>query len=82
MIKKFILLIVVSLVSVQVSDAQLIPDLGGQKTGTASLEFLKIGNGARAVGMAETFVAVSDDISSLFWNPAGLVSFKENGFRK
>ncbi len=79
MIKKFILLIVVSLVSVQVSDAQLIPDLGGQKTGTASLEFLKIGNGARAVGMAETFVAVSDDISSLFWNPAGLVSFKENG---
>ena len=29
--------------------------------------------------MGETFVAVSDDISALYWNPAGLVQFKENG---
>ncbi len=29
--------------------------------------------------MAESFVAVSNDITSLQWNPAGLVSFKENG---
>jgi len=62
------------------SYSQLIPNLGGQKTGTSSLQFLKIGHGARATGMAETFVAISDDISSLFWNPAGLVAFKENGF--
>ncbi|MEO6694645.1 MAG: PorV/PorQ family protein, partial [Ignavibacteria bacterium] len=34
---------------------------------------------ARATGMGETFVAVSNDITSLQWNPAGLVSFKENG---
>jgi hypothetical protein len=58
---------------------QLIPNLGGQRVGTSSLQFLKIGNGARGTGMGETFVAVSDDISALFWNPAGLVLFKENG---
>jgi len=67
------------LLGAEISYAQLIPNLGGQKTGTSSLQFLKIGHGARSVGMAETFVAVSDDISSLFWNPAGLVAFKENG---
>jgi len=61
------------------SFAQLFPNLGGQRTGTTSLQFLKIGNGARATGMGETFVAVSNDISSLQWNPAGLVAFKENG---
>lgn len=61
------------------SYSQLFPNLGGQRTGTASLQFLKIGTSARATGMAESFVAVSDDISSLHWNPAGLVAFKENG---
>lgn len=61
------------------SYSQLFPNLGGQRTGTTSLQFLKIGVGARATGMAESFVAVSNDITSLQWNPAGLVSFKENG---
>ncbi len=61
------------------SYAQLLPNLGGQRTGTAALQFLKIGTSARASGMGESFVAVSDDITSLYWNPAGLVQFKENG---
>jgi len=56
----------------------LLPNLGGQRVGTASLQFLKIGNGARGTGMGESFVAVSDDISALYWNPAGLSEFTEN----
>ncbi len=36
-------------------------------------EFLKIGVGARALGMGEAFVAVADDASAAYWNPAGLV---------
>ena len=32
-----------------------------RKVGTAGAQFLKIGVGARAVGMGETFVAVADD---------------------
>lgn len=59
--------------------AQLFPNLGGQRVGTSSLSFLKIGNSARATGMAETFVAVANDMSSLNYNPAGLVLFNENG---
>jgi len=42
------------------------------KTGTAGLQFLKIGVGARALGMGEAYTAVTNDISSIYWNPAGL----------
>jgi len=42
------------------------------KTGTASMQFLKLGMDARAVGMGEAYTAVTNDISSVYWNPAGL----------
>ncbi len=67
------------LISSGESRAQLFPNLGGQRTGTAALQFLKIGTSARATGMGESFVAVSDDITSLYWNPAGLVQFNDMG---
>jgi hypothetical protein len=38
--------------------------------------FLLISPGARAAGMGEAFVAVADDASAVFWNPAGL-AFQE-----
>jgi len=60
------------------SHAQLIPNLGGQRAGTAAVQFLKIGVGARAVGMGESFVAVANDVSALYWNPAGIVEFQNN----
>jgi hypothetical protein len=49
-------------------------NLGEQRTGTSSGTFLKIGVGARAVGLGEAFVAVANDPSAIFWNPAGLAS--------
>ena len=76
---KILLIFLITVFTSGNSFSQLFPNLGGQRTGTASLQFLKIGTSARATGMAESFVAVSDDISSLQWNPAGLVAFKENG---
>lgn len=76
---KLILILTISSAAFSNVSAQIFPNLGGQRTGTTSLQFLKIGNGARATGMGESFVAVSDDITSLQWNPAGLVAFKENG---
>lgn len=50
--------------------------LGGQRAGTSSATFLRIGIGARAVGMGETFVAVANDPSAIYWNPAGLASLQ------
>jgi len=60
------------------SFAQLLPVLGAQKAGTATAEFLKIGVGARSAGMGEAFVAMANDASALYWNPAGLTQFQDN----
>ncbi|MBM3329191.1 MAG: UPF0164 family protein [Calditrichaeota bacterium] len=38
----------------------------------ATVIFLLISPGARAGGMGEAFVAVADDATATFWNPAGL----------
>ncbi len=46
------------------------------KVGTTAGQFLKIGVGARAIGMGGAFVAIADDGSAAYWNPAGL-SFAE-----
>lgn len=35
-------------------------------------EFLKIGIGARPVGMGGAYVSLSDDADGIFWNPAGI----------
>jgi hypothetical protein len=40
------------------------------KSGTSSLSFLKLGAGARALGMGEAFCAQDDGVVSPFWNPA------------
>lgn len=50
--------------------------LGEQRSGTASGTFLKIGLGARAAGLGESFVAVANDPSAIYWNPAGLASLQ------
>ena len=57
------------------TSAQLIPVLGSQRAGISAMQFLKIGVGARAAGMGEAFVPISNDASALFWNPAGIVQF-------
>lgn len=40
--------------------------------GATSLEFLRIGQGARGVAMGGAYTAVVNDATSLYWNPAGL----------
>ncbi len=57
------------------ASGQLVPNLGGQRAGISAFQFLKLGVGARGVAMGESFVAVANDASALYWNPAGLVQF-------
>lgn len=48
--------------------------------GSKGAVFLKLGQGARANAMGESFVAVADDINALYWNPAGIANIKEHQF--
>ncbi len=50
--------------------------LGTQRVGTSSGTFLKISVGARASALGESFVAVANDPSAIYWNPAGLASMQ------
>lgn len=42
--------------------------------GTTAAQFLKLGVGARPIAMGGTFVAHANDLSALYWNPAGLTN--------
>ncbi|MCX6835050.1 MAG: PorV/PorQ family protein [candidate division Zixibacteria bacterium] len=44
------------------------------KVGTTGAQFLELGVSARSMGMADAFVAVSNDVSAVYYNPAGLTS--------
>jgi hypothetical protein len=45
------------------------------KIGMAGMPFLKIGVG-RCAGMGDAFVAIADDASAAYWNPAGLAQVR------
>lgn len=44
--------------------------------GTSAGNFLKIGIGARAQGMGSAYVAQANDVTALYWNPAGISNIK------
>lgn len=46
--------------------------LTGYAQSKYSNEFLTLGIGARGLAMGNTMCAISDDVTSAFWNPAGL----------
>ncbi|MGM0607680.1 MAG: hypothetical protein ACQESP_04580 [Candidatus Muiribacteriota bacterium] len=48
---------------------------GGDGSGQAGA-YLRMGIGARALGMGGAFVAVSDDAYAAYWNPAGLAKLE------
>ena len=56
------------------------PLFAGDRSGTVSEQFLKIGLSARAVGMGGAQVAVADGAQSMGYNPAGILSVSNYGF--
>ena len=69
-INRFITFIFILIVPVQ---SQVI-----NRYGTTSANFLEIGVGSDGSAMGEAFVAVTDGISSIYWNPAGLASLEKS----
>ncbi len=65
-----ILLSLLFLTFVARADITLFNALGGQRAGTSVFTFLKIGVGARALGMGNAGVSLSQDATSIYWNPA------------
>lgn len=49
------------------------------KRGTTAAPFLSIGQGSRALAMGSAFVAIADDQSAMYWNPAGIAGLEGNG---
>ncbi len=50
------------------------------KAGTTAAPFLKIGVGARAVALGDNYVAIANDASALYWNPAGITQLDKINF--
>ncbi|MBI5020157.1 MAG: PorV/PorQ family protein [Ignavibacteriales bacterium] len=49
----------------------------GNRSGTVSEQFLKISTSARAIGIGGAQVAVADGVSSIAFNPAGIMSVND-----
>lgn len=48
-----------------------------ENAGTRAMTFLKIGIGAKAMGMGESHVAATEDLYASYWNPAGLARLQQ-----
>ncbi len=48
------------------------------RVGTTAANFLEIGVGAAGSAMGEAYVSVANDLSAIYWNPAGLAFMKQN----
>lgn len=48
------------------------------KVGTSAAPFLKIGAGARTLAMGESGVSHINDVTSMYWNPAGLATMQNS----
>jgi len=51
-----------------------LPTCFAKGRGTTGANFLKIDVGARPLGMGGAFVAVADDVNTIWWNPAGVAA--------
>jgi len=49
------------------------------RVGTTAAQFLKIGAGARPIGMGGAYSALATDILAIYWNPAGLAKVSGSG---
>jgi len=53
------------------------PALASADPGETGFAFLKLGVGARPMGMGSAYVAIANDPTAVYWNPAGLASIEK-----
>src|SRR5881397_2293255 len=72
------LLLVPCLAAGQTSGTVLLPDPANPVTrvGTRGANFLEIGVGARALGLAGAYTGVAEGVTALYWNPAGIAELE------
>jgi hypothetical protein len=70
--KIFLMFVVIALVPIILQAQFSTPTEGFNNNGTRAGQFLKMAVGARASAMGESFAAIANDASALFWNPAGI----------
>ncbi len=70
--KLIILIAAVLVLSQSTLKAQRLSSEAISKTGTTVAQFLKIGVSARSIAMGGAFVAIANDASAIYTNPAGL----------
>ena len=68
------------LVSAVVMFSSTIPSEATTNVGTAGAQFLKIGPGARVDSLGGAFSAIANDVTTIYWNPAGLSQLKKTSF--
>jgi len=59
------------------SGVVLAPGQALAAAGKPGFAFLKVGIGARAMGMGSAYVALADDPTAVYWNPAGLAGSED-----
>ncbi len=69
---KIIFAVVLILVPLKENLAQLDYGFDFSKSGTAGLQFLKIGVGAKETAMGEAVTSLVNDANSVFWNASGI----------
>jgi len=73
---KFIVIGAVACMSVRASSAEVYP-----LAGSTAMSFLKIGAGARTSGLADAGIALVEDATACYWNPARLAQMpRKNSF--
>jgi long-subunit fatty acid transport protein len=69
LMKKFLIILFMIIITAPVS---LLKAQSLNKVGTSAGQFLKLGLGARAIGMGGAYSTMEGDINSIYWNPAGI----------
>ena len=69
-----------ALFALMMAMALVLPQAASAQVGGSAVVFLKIEPDSRASGMGNAGVALADNASAMFWNPAGLAGAQGNQF--